>query len=65
MTGDKSVLAALIALAILIVWLFAAWGTFQNSAPLVRPMSAFYGPSSENPEPSAFKTPPKVSKALR
>jgi hypothetical protein len=57
----EAILAALIALAILTVLLFAAWGTFQNSVPLVRPMSAFYSPSSENPEPSAFETPPKVS----
>jgi hypothetical protein len=34
------ILAALIALAIFIVWLFTAWGAFQNSVLLVRPMSS-------------------------
>jgi hypothetical protein len=34
------ILAALIALTILIVGLFTAWGAFQNSVLLVRPMSS-------------------------
>jgi hypothetical protein len=34
------ILAALIALTILIVGLFTAWGAFQNSVLLVRPTSS-------------------------
>ena len=36
------VLAALVALAFLIVWLFSTWDAFQNSVPLSRPGSSLH-----------------------
>jgi len=55
------ILAALIALTILIVLLFIAWGPFRRACPLWIRCHLFTAQSWRNPRSSAFETPPKVS----